>query len=114
MYLVSDRNVVLEDVKMADTAWARTRGLMLCEPAPIALVWGSIASRRVHGMLCRGTLDVAWVAGGSVSAVETLEPWTLSGSHKCRIIIEAPVGSLDILDEGDPVELTAGCPCGGP
>jgi uncharacterized membrane protein (UPF0127 family) len=101
---------ILADVEVANTMCSRTRGLMLRDPAPIALVWDSIASRRVHGMLCWGTLDVAWVAGDRVTAVEKLEPWTLSGSHECEIIIEAPAGSLDGLETGDPVELTADCP----
>jgi uncharacterized membrane protein (UPF0127 family) len=114
MQLMSDGAVVLEDVEVAGTTLARTRGLMLSEPAPMALTWDSIASRRVHGMLCRGTLDVAWVAGGTVTAVETLEPWTLSGPHECRIIIEAPVDSLDMLEAGDLAELTINCPRGGP
>lgn len=57
-------------------------------------------------------IDVAWISGGQVIAVDTLAPCTTTDQAQCPrwtspgpvdALLEVPVGSLDSVEPGSPV-----------
>jgi len=89
----------------ANTAWLRTRGLMLREPQPIALVWPETGKRSVHTFFCGSALDVVWVSGGTAMGVSTVGRRSVSEPYLADTVVEAPEGKFAGIEEGDDVDV---------
>jgi len=110
--LFSDMDTVVVDTPnkdfkalVADTAWLRTRGLMLREPQSIALMWPKASKRSVHTFLCGSPLDVVWVSGDTVMRVSTVQHRAVSEPAIANTIIEAPAGNIEGIEPGDTVKV---------
>lgn len=81
--------------EVADTMFARARGLLFRRELPEALVLRPCSS--VHGAWMTVRLDVALLGdAGRVLHVQVLRPWAVSAVRRgVREVVEAPVGSFE-------------------
>lgn len=97
------------DVRLADSLLQKSLGLMGKRPLRdgecLVFRFGESDVRHVHTFFVRAPIDVIWVAGERVIAVETMHPWNLGRRHSADTIVELPAGAATGVSEGDIVRL---------
>ena len=94
----SDRKVIADRVRAADTFWSRFRGLMLSAPLhPGEGLWIEPCTS-IHMMFMRYAIDALFLDsnGHSVALYPSIRPWIgFSGWHReARGVLELSAGTL--------------------
>ncbi len=113
MYLgvrvLHDGDVLADEVEVADSMFAKMRGLMFRRSIPdeFALVFpfDAVAKRSVHMLFVRVPIDVIWLAESRVTKIATLSPWRGFGRGTADMILELPAGTAERVEQGDQVRL---------
>lgn len=106
-----DRHVLATDCHVARSRIAKSRGLMGKKPlqpdTALVFPFSSTAPRRIHTMFVRETIDVLWISQEQVTAIETMDPWSIGPKHRADMIIELPADTATSIDSGWIVRLDA-------
>lgn len=104
-----DRRVLATDVEVADSMFARARGLMFRRSIPenYALVFhfGSPRHRGLHMMFVPFDIDAVWLRDGRVRQVQRLKAWRGTGFAVADTILELPAGQADGIEPGDRIHI---------
>lgn len=104
--------VLATDVEVADSSFARGRGLMFrwSIPDDYALVFPFDGQRRrgLHMAFVPFDIDAVWTADGVVQEVRRLAAWTGRGRAVADTIFELPAGAADGVVPGDRISVTDG------
>jgi uncharacterized membrane protein (UPF0127 family) len=104
--------VLATEVTVADSFFARARGLMFRRSFPddAALVFpfSGVATRSLHMVAVPFDIDAVWLRGERVERVERLSAWTGLAWARADTVIELPAGAADGVSEGDTVRVEAG------
>ena len=106
--------IIADEARIASSAWARTRGLMLARTLPErhGLVIDPCGS--IHMFFMRFPLDVLYVDRDDrvVRVQRGIRPWRIGPLHTrgARYVIELPVGAIDrsLTEVGDQLRLNGG------
>ena len=97
------------EVEVADSFFARMRGLMFRRSVPeeYALVFRfeRPSVRSLHMLFVPFPVDAVWLVEGEVQQVEQLRPWTGFAWARGDVILELPAGAADAVEPGDRVRL---------
>ncbi len=100
----ADSRTLATRVEVADTLFAKGRGLMLRRlPADGALVFPFDAPRErtVHTLLVPASIDVVWTVEEEVIRVETMRAWADLARATADRLVELPAGTADAVAPGD-------------
>jgi hypothetical protein len=102
--------VLAGEVAVADSLFARGRGLMFRRSVPenYALVFpfGRAGTRRLHMLFVPFAVDAVWTVDGTVTAAERLPAWTGYGAARADVVYELPAGAAGDVAVGDRVYRT--------
>jgi uncharacterized membrane protein (UPF0127 family) len=107
--LVNQRTgvIVASDLELADSAWARLRGLLGRRGLPAGHGMRIRPSGSVHMMFMRFPIDVVFVNRDDevVKTVRGLRPWRFSGARGAHAVFELSAGTLERYEilRGDPL-----------
>ncbi|MFB6118143.1 DUF192 domain-containing protein [Halosegnis sp.] len=97
--------VLATDVDVADTAFARARGLAFRRSIPddYALVFrfSGQATRRLHMLFVPFDIDAVWAVDNVVQQVKRLSAWTGYGGAVADTVVELPAGAAAGVSPGD-------------
>ena len=106
-----ERRTLATDVEVADSFFARGRGLMFRRSIPdgYALVFpfDRAATRRLHMVAVPFPIDAVWTVDGEVRKTARLAAWTGHGAAAADTVYELPAGAADGVTAGDRVERVA-------
>jgi len=106
--------VLATEVEIADSMFARARGLMfrLSIPENYALVmdvghgmFGQPVRQAVHMLFVRFPIDVLWLVDDEVKQVARMQPWRSIASGRAERIVELPAGNGEAVERGDTVRV---------
>jgi len=100
----ADTRTLATRVEVADTLFAKGRGLMLRRlPEDGALVFPFDAARErtVHTLLVPAAIDVVWTVGEEVVRVETMRAWADLARATADRLVELPAGAAAAVTPGD-------------
>jgi len=100
--------VLATDVDVADSAFARARGLMFRSSIPegyaLWFPFGRADSRTLHMLFVPFAIDAVWLVDDTVTAVKRLVPFVGLGRARADSVVELPAGAATDVDVGDRIE----------
>jgi uncharacterized membrane protein (UPF0127 family) len=100
-----DPTTIATDVEVAAGFLEQLRGLMFRASLPedygLVFPFDDAQKRGVHMLFVRMPIDVVWIVEGTVTGVETLQPWTGFARHRADRIVELPAGRAADITQGD-------------
>jgi hypothetical protein len=103
-----DARVLATDVRVAESVFARARGLMFRRSFrgdALAFPFGDTVTRSLHMLFVPFDIDAVWVAGGEVTAVERLPAWRGFARARGDTVYELPAGVAADVAVGDRLSL---------
>jgi uncharacterized membrane protein (UPF0127 family) len=103
----AERRTLATDVQVADSVWAKIRGLRGRSSVPsgfgLVFPFDSVGRRDIDMLFVRTPIDVVWVSDEVVQQVSTLRSWIGFGLSKADCVVELPPGAADEVAAGDRV-----------
>ena len=104
-----ESRVLATEVEVADSFFARMRGLMFRRSIPeeYALVFRfeRPSTRSLHMLFVPFPIDAVWLVDGEVTQIERLRPWIGFAWARADVILELPAGTAEGIEPGDRVRL---------
>lgn len=101
--------VLADDVDVADSLLAKSRGLMFRRSIPddyaLAFLFDGPDTRSLHMVGVPFAIDAVWIVEGEVTKVKRLPAWRGLGWATADLILELPAGAADGVEPGHEVAL---------
>ncbi|GGL63579.1 DUF192 domain-containing protein [Halocalculus aciditolerans] len=104
-----DARVLAADVEVADSFFARARGLTFRRAIPddyaLAFPFGRVKRDALHMLFVPFAVDAVWTVDDEVRGKKRLPAWTGHTAFRADAVYELPAGAADDVDVGDTVRL---------
>lgn len=101
--------VLATDVDVADSTFARARGLMFRPSIPdeyaLWFPFDRAGSRTLHMLFVPFSIDAIWLVDGTVTEVKRLVPFVGLGRARADAVVELPAGAAADVEVDDRIAL---------